>query len=98
MRHRFWLWVTDPIAEGALLPWWAMVIRALLFPLDFLYWRMSKSRGYQMESDTWVVEGVRMSGRSVRMLAEAKGDIYRVTGLGHSILFERVIFTEDLTK
>ena len=72
------------------MPWWALTVRAALFPIDFLYWRLSKYRGYQWESDTWLIYGVRYSAEALHWLARAQGETYRVTRTGETVTLERV--------
>ena len=59
MRNTIWNAVRSKVPEGMILPWWALTARAVLFPLDFLFWRMSQTRGYQWQNDTWLIDGVR---------------------------------------
>jgi hypothetical protein len=72
-----------------ILPWWALTMRAMLFPLDFFYRRMSRTRGYQWENDTWLIEGVTYSGAALRWLSKAQGETYRVTRTGETVTLER---------
>lgn len=90
MREAIWNWVRSGIPEGTILPWWALTVRAVLYPLDFLYWRMSKNRGYQYERDCWLIDGVTYSGEALRWLAKAQGETYRVTRTGETVTLERV--------
>lgn len=90
MRNTIWNAVCSKLPEGMILPWWALAARAVLFPLDFLFWRMSQTRGYQRQSDTWLIEGVTYSGRALRLFAQAQGETYRVTRTGETVTLERV--------
>jgi hypothetical protein len=90
MRTVIWKWCRANIQEGMVLPTWALCVRAVLFPLDFFYWRMGKARGYQWETDTWVIDGVRYSGKFFWLLARAQGVTYRVTRIGETITLERL--------
>jgi len=90
VRNRIWNWIRAGIPEGAILPLWALSVRAALFPLDFFYWRMGKARGYQWGTDTWLIEGVTYSGTALRYLAAAQGEIYRITRTGKVVTLERV--------
>lgn len=90
MRQQVWRFVRRHIAEGQLLPWWALVIRCLLFPIDFLYWRMSGARGYQWQTDTWHIHGVTYSDCALRQLALAQGAVYRVTNRNGTVILEEV--------
>ena len=73
-----------------MLPIWLQVIHAVLYPLDYLYWRLGEARGYQWESDTWVIEGVRYSGEALRALAAAQGEVYKITRTGDCITVARI--------
>lgn len=73
-----------------MLPWWALLIRAALYPLDFLFWRMSLNRGYQWQTDTWKIGGVVYSADALQKLADAQGETYRVTRNGTTVTLERV--------
>lgn len=90
MRAAIWNWTRAQFPEGMVLPWWALTVRAVLYPLDFLFWRMSQTRGYQLQSDTWLIEGVAYSGEALRWLAKAQGETYRVTRAGDTVTLERV--------
>jgi hypothetical protein len=94
MRDALWTLARKNIPEGQILPTWAVLIRALLYPLDFFYWRMSQTRGYQWQSDTWLIEGVTYSGQALRWLAQAKGETYRVTRKGGVLTLERLHNTD----
>ena len=91
MRNRLWMWATKRLPEGCLLPWWAVVIRAILYPLDFFYWKMSGSRGYQPQTDTWIIEGVRFSRRGLAYLLRADDWVFRVKRRGNHLELTRII-------
>ena len=90
MRDTIWHLIRSNLPEGMILPWWALTIRAVLYPLNFFYWRMSREIGYQWQSDTWLINGVTYSGESLRWLAKAQGEVYRVTRTGETVTLERV--------
>jgi hypothetical protein len=90
MRNKVWNAVRAKVPEGMALPWWALTARAVLYPLDFFYWRMSQTRGYQWQNDTWLIEGVTYSGVALRYLAAAHGETYRVTRTGETVTLEQV--------
>lgn len=90
MRGTLWNWLRAKHPEGMLLTRWLLTARAILYPLDFIYWRMSMSRGYQLETDTWKIYGVRYSASSLRWLAEAQGETFLVTRNGDTVTLERV--------
>lgn len=90
MRDMILNLVQSKVPEGMILPWWALTVRAFLYPLDFFYWRMSRQIGYQLETDTWLIEGVTYSGSALRLLAKAQGETYRVTRTGDTVTLERV--------
>ncbi|MHB9021327.1 MAG: hypothetical protein ACYC3A_05830 [Halothiobacillus sp.] len=90
MREMIWNAVRSKVPEGMILPWWALAVRAALYPLDFFYWRMSRATGYQSQNDTWLINGVTFSGETLRWLAKAHGETYRVTRTGETVTLERV--------
>lgn len=90
MRNKLWELATAKHPKCEILPCWLLLIRAVLYPLDFFYWRMSKTRGYQLESDTWNINGVRYTGAALRALAESQGETYRITRTGDCVTLERV--------
>jgi len=85
-----WNAVRSNVPEGMILPWWALTVRAVLYPLDFFYWRMSKTKGYQLKNDTWLIEGVTYSGSALRLLSKATGETYRVTRTVDTLTLERL--------
>lgn len=91
MRARIWDWITEGLPREMLLPRWAIVVRVILFPLDSFYWKMSNGRGYQACSDTWIINGVKYSHRNFRYLSKADGWLFRVTRVGDTLRFERII-------
>lgn len=90
MRKTIWRAIRRNIPIGEVLPWWAIAIRAALFPIDFLYWRMSLSVGYQWKKDIWLINGVTYSGETLFRLSKAKGEVYRITRIDDNVRFERV--------
>jgi hypothetical protein len=51
---------------------------------------MSRTRGYQWRSDTWLIDGVTYTGAAMRTLAAADGETYRITRAGGAVTLERV--------
>ena len=51
---------------------------------------VESQHGYQPDTDTWLIEGVRYSGAAMRWLAQAHGETYRVTRSGDVVTLERV--------
>ena len=86
MRNAIWDWLRSGVPEGSMLPWRALVARAVLYPLDTFYWRMSRTRGYQLETDTWLIEGVRYSGVALRRLADEQERLYRISKVGDVVV------------
>ena len=95
MKDKLFLWAIRNTSPSAVLPWWATALRAVLYPIDSLYWRLSKTRGYQINCDAWLIFGVYFRSRDLKRLTESKGELFRITSFGDTIVFERVR-TEDL--
>ena len=52
MRELIWELAIKRHNEATVLSKPLLILRAILYPLDFFYWKMSDRRGYQWESDT----------------------------------------------
>lgn len=91
MREKFFYWIVRRYYdEGCVMPPWAVVLRWALLPLDTLFWSMRQHRGYQFMEDIWLIEGVRYSAPALRMLANAQGELYRITRTGDVITLQRL--------
>ena len=90
MREAIWGFTRSKVPEGAILPWWALAVRAVLYPIDSLFWSMSEARGYQLKSDTWRINGIIYSSKALLLLAKAQGETYRVTRTGDTLTLEKV--------
>ena len=90
MRDQLWKLAKAKHPEGMILPRWLLVIRAMLYPLDFFYWKMSESRGYHWQSNTWSIHGVKYTDDALQALAKAQGETYRITKTGECVSLERL--------
>ena len=90
MRKFIWELAVRKHPKGRLLIKPLLVLRSILFPLQSFYWQMHKTRGYQWESDTWEIEGIRYTGAALRALAESQGETYKITRTGGCVNVERV--------
>ncbi len=90
MRQAIWKWARRGVPEGQIMPLWLMMVRATLYPIEFLQWRICKWHGWQYESDTYRLYGVTYSMAGLRALSEADGEMYRITRRGEVVIVERV--------
>jgi len=90
MRNFIWRWLTSRQEPGALLGRKMLIARAVLYPLDTFYWRMNRTRGYQWQSDTWIIEGVRYTGKALRDLARSQGETYRIERVNDYIVLKKL--------
>lgn len=96
IRARFWRWLRRGVPSGELLPSRLIIARALLFPLDFLFWKLSRSRGYQIETDTWLIYGVRYSAELFRTIATPSAKMWRIVARdGDVVTVEEVILRDS---
>lgn len=82
IRDRLWDMALNNHPEGYIIPAWLRVVRAILYPLDTFYWHMSKTRGYQVQTNTWIINGVSYSSSGLRVLANAQGEICSINNVG----------------
>lgn len=90
MRYTIWYWLRSRFDEGLILPRWAIAVRAVLFPIDTWFWWVALKVGYQSERDLWVIEGAEFSARTLHRLSHGRGEVYRVTRVGKTVVLERV--------
>lgn len=90
VRHELWGWIRASRPACEIIPWWLLLIRFLLFPIDTLYWRLSSSRGYQPDTDTWLIDGVRWSSYAIARLPQDVGRVFLVTRNGDDLTFVRI--------
>lgn len=90
MRNLIWRFALQNHPEGQILSLPLLVLRALLFPLDFFYWRMSEARGYCWRSNTWNIHGIRYTAETLKALAEAQDQVFRVTKVNGCVTLERI--------
>jgi hypothetical protein len=90
MRQAVWKWARRGVPEGQIMPLWLMMVRAALYPIEFLQWRIGKWHGWQYESDTYRIYGVTYSMAGLRALSEADGELYRITRRGEVVIVEQV--------
>ena len=90
MRKKLWELATKNHPEGTLLPRHLLFVRAILYPLDYIYFKIGQSRGYQWDTDTWRIEGLSYTGSAMRALANANGETYRINRTGDIVTLEKV--------
>lgn len=90
MKNTIWKWLTRKHPEGAILPTKLLVLKAILFPLQFIAWKLGTTYGYSWEDDTWLIGGLRYSGAAMQMLADSQGEVYRIVRRGDVVTLTRV--------
>jgi hypothetical protein len=78
------------IPEGSVLPLWLRGLRWLLFPLDSFYWNMRKTRGYQFETDTWLINEIQYSGEMLFQLSKINNGVFRIISDGKTVTMRRI--------
>ena len=90
MRNKIWKWLTRNVPEGCYLPRRLIAARAMLYPIEAARCMIMSNHPYQPLSDTWVIHGVRYSGRALVELANADGEAYRIRLVGDVVQLERL--------
>lgn len=79
MRQKIWIYlITISTIEGELIPKWMHVVRFLLFPIDYIFWHHSTRTGYQLETDTWMIDGQRYTAKLFRYFAAGSSETFRI--------------------
>ena len=93
MRRYLFHHLCSCLPEGCVLPWWAMAVRGLLFPIETLGWLLTRQNHHDILSDTYVIYGLRYYAAIFRCLAKAKqGDIalVRLERVGKEMLVKSI--------
>ncbi len=90
LRQAIWNFAIKNHPEAMLLSRPLIILRAVLFPLDTIYWKINTKTGYQWLKDTWIIEGVEYSGKVMRDINNSNGKVYRITRVGNCVHFERL--------
>lgn len=72
------------------MPFWALMLRTFLFPLEIFYWQMSKARGYDWQKDIWQIHGSKFSGHMLIRLAKAQGETFKIYSVNGVTYLENV--------
>lgn len=91
MKDKLWAFLISSVPEGQIMPWWALALRWILYPLDSFYWKMSATRGYQMERNVWLIDGVPFCAKSLHDLANATGEAFTAENVNGTIIIRRGI-------
>lgn len=93
IRLEIWDWIlkTAKHPENQILSFWLRMIYAVLFPLQFFYWKMSEKHGYEARTDTWRIHGQRYTGELFRHFAVGGNEWFKITGReGGLVKIERI--------
>ena len=88
-RGKLYRWIIIDVInhpDGLILPSWIMFIYAILFPLKYFYYRISKGEGYQVESDTWKIHGYTFSSEFFIHLAYGGDDSFKIVSRDNGII------------
>ena len=87
----FYSVVSRYVSDGCVLPWWALGLRALLFPLEMLGYLLTRANHYDVMADIYVIHGVRYCGKVFRVFAAPDEKyLYRIVRNGDVVTIERV--------
>ena len=90
MKDKLWELARRNHPIGKILPVWLKVIRWILYPLDTFYWSYGSKNGYNPNYDEWLIEGIRYTGSTLRVLSRAQGETYKITRVGECVKLESV--------
>lgn len=89
-RDKIWRLATRNLKMGYMLPKWAIWLRCFLFPLDSFYWKMSGRTGYQMPSDSWLIDGIMYHRAFFKFMENANGELVRIKRVNDLIQIEKI--------
>lgn len=91
MKDKLWAFLISSVPEGQIMPRWALLLRWIMYPLDSFYWKMSSTRGYQMERDVWLIDGVPFCAKSLHALANSTGEAFTAENVKGTIIIRNGI-------
>lgn len=100
-RKRFWNFLRKDvmkIAQGQILPWYGISAFAVLFPLRFLYWRVTRDEGYMVEINAWKIHGQLFSDELFEHLAVGDGRKFRMVNREVWGTSQRIISIEYINE
>ena len=88
-RSKFFRWLIEKIAktpEGEKLPSWVNWVWRFLFPMKYIYYRVSKYEGYQPRENIWIIHGVKISDSYFFRLSDAVGKTFKIVKNDNGVL------------
>jgi len=82
VRNKLWFWCVRNHDMGCILPWYLVLARAVLYPVDSFQWFVCTNSRYDIRTDTYIIGGVRFSYKALMALAHSDGEIFRVHRAG----------------
>ena len=89
IRIRFYHWIIKNIAktpEGEMLPYWVTWLWKLIFPIKAIYYRIEKSEGYQLRTNTWKIRGHEFSSPFFDHLVCGNDDKFKIISRENGII------------
>ena len=87
MREKIFRWVLRNHPEGQALGTMKIIVRAILFPIQ---WLVRSSLAYDPVTDIWNIHGKKYTGKALYELANANGVIFKVSQVNGCTVLERV--------
>lgn len=89
-REKLWLNILKKSnhREGFVLPKPLLFIRAILFPGNFIYWKLCKPQGYDWKDNSWTINGRKYSSEFFEAFKE--GDCFKVIEVNDTITVSRI--------
>lgn len=99
MRKIILHWLMRNVPEGQIWPVWALIPRAVLFPLETFYWHMHKTHdGYDWQRDVWRINGCEFSATALKYMAQAQGKTYKITQVNSVVTLALVQLINPITS
>lgn len=91
-RHQLWINILEDLGppEGCVLPGWLICVFVLVFPLQGLAGLLDRALGFDLFRCSWTIYGVHYSRAFFHMLAQANGEVYRISRRDDVLHVERL--------
>ena len=85
-RNRLWFWCIRNHDMGCILPWYLVLARAVIYPVESFQWFVCTNSKYDIRTDTYQIGGVRFSYKFLMVLAQADGGLYQITRVNDNVV------------
>lgn len=95
MRQKIWKYLIKKYHKniGDVLPRWLIIIRIILFPINFFYYYYNKHNLYDVYRDIWNINGFKFSNEFFVDIYKMTADVphvFELTKENNNVIFKKI--------